>query len=829
MGTYRNISREIWQQMRVNTPFQQPEPDTGPYQTDFYGNKRGEGIDFKQLVHFLYEAYLDSSLVFNWRDYKAPTVMDIYRIADREGGYTERAQEINPAIAFAYLNERKELVQTVLEGKLNKRVDYLEDSWAFLLRIEPQNKYALATLCFYYDDTAQFRTRVGDLLESSTFQIEEKYIAIQLSSQNLNDFYGLVQTVISEAGTRSVQLEIGRRFTRLLGSASKASELKFLYESAPSFCMDYLRDNLDSRLITAHLEVLKSYDDRGWFSLFRDSSGALINLMKILGDSRLLYSLFWNNPVLVKELYRNMDGYSKVGGNAQKNSSLFVDLLWMLCLSHSFDGSDRALSSFRIGKNYRVMSDYFALSEQKKDQIYLQQRMGRPEKKLEKYPDDIPRLSQGREVDTVVFSAEDLGSYFHPLQAVLLIDMDATQPVTYRVPALYLKAIADEATHKDLMTGLRIGFDLLAVILGVTNLGASSSLYIALAVADMALATTDIAVAIKEDELMKTQEGREFLDNWTAICIVGGVITAGPLLVGQTFTSGVRLLGKAQVATTQNFLRASLLKMVVELNISNFTKDSLKIIESGYEVYRESKSVIQLLEFTRLQEAGVLFVKGEMTNTKVQKYGLIVVYKGEIIASGDARVVRRSLGEVWTAKGAKLIVALEGRLVFKKIDEAIVSLRIRIRIPKNVLNVFESEREIRLAMYTLKNKIPRKGFNPSKKKLKELGVKLPKSINGLSVDFEGTAYLSPVTANQKNIVKIKMTGSRRMDNKLANKLAGFDKQPENYTWHHLDDYDPMTNTCTMQLVHSDIHTKCYPHYGAVEIVRQYFSNKTLYK
>ncbi|WP_430613024.1 HNH endonuclease [Flavobacterium sp. JP2137] len=74
-----------------------------------------------------------------------------------------------------------------------------------------------------------------------------------------------------------------------------------------------------------------------------------------------------------------------------------------------------------------------------------------------------------------------------------------------------------------------------------------------------------------------------------------------------------------------------------------------------------------------------------------------------------------------------------------------------------------------------------------------------------------------------------MTGRRSLDDKLANKLGGFNQQPDNYTWHHLDDYDPMTNTCTVQLVETEIHRQCTPHYGAVEIVRQYFSNKTLYK
>jgi len=85
-----------------------------------------------------------------------------------------------------------------------------------------------------------------------------------------------------------------------------------------------------------------------------------------------------------------------------------------------------------------------------------------------------------------------------------------------------------------------------------------------------------------------------------------------------------------------------------------------------------------------------------------------------------------------------------------------------------------------------------------------------------------TKYLYPVTGNQKNIVRIKLTGSRKWDNKLAYELSGI-KKDKNYTWHHLDDYNPITNTCTMQLVEFDVHVKSYPHTGAVDIVKKFFN------
>jgi hypothetical protein len=55
----------------------------------------------------------------------------------------------------------------------------------------------------------------------------------------------------------------------------------------------------------------------------------------------------------------------------------------------------------------------------------------------------------------------------------------------------------------------------------------------------------------------------------------------------------------------------------------------------------------------------------------------------------------------------------------------------------------------------------------------------------------------------------------------ANKAAGVgttQKPPTEYTWHHLDDYDPATNTGTMQLIKRETHEATYPHNGGV---RQY--------
>ncbi len=95
-----------------------------------------------------------------------------------------------------------------------------------------------------------------------------------------------------------------------------------------------------------------------------------------------------------------------------------------------------------------------------------------------------------------------------------------------------------------------------------------------------------------------------------------------------------------------------------------------------------------------------------------------------------------------------------------------------------------------------------------------------RNANG-GVDFANTPHLYPAGEGQLNTVKIEYTGSRRQDYGQANIRAGLgttQKPPKGYTWHHVDDYDPATNTGTLQLVEQGPHEDTYPHNGGV---RQY--------
>ena len=95
-----------------------------------------------------------------------------------------------------------------------------------------------------------------------------------------------------------------------------------------------------------------------------------------------------------------------------------------------------------------------------------------------------------------------------------------------------------------------------------------------------------------------------------------------------------------------------------------------------------------------------------------------------------------------------------------------------------------------------------------------LGLDIEASARGFAPDYTSLAETihlgKPVIYNGDRAfagVKIKMTGIRSADDALANAATGLGKKPRGYTWHHLDDFDPVTGECTMQLVAETVHMK----------------------
>ena len=102
-------------------------------------------------------------------------------------------------------------------------------------------------------------------------------------------------------------------------------------------------------------------------------------------------------------------------------------------------------------------------------------------------------------------------------------------------------------------------------------------------------------------------------------------------------------------------------------------------------------------------------------------------------------------------------------------------------------------------------------YNPLKRGFQKGLIGLKGTRNG-GVSFRKTPYIFRILGRPAS-VKIKATGSRRKDFKLANTKLGFIKTPSGYTWHHLDDYNVLDGTITLELVESWAHRATTPHSG----------------
>lgn len=80
-------------------------------------------------------------------------------------------------------------------------------------------------------------------------------------------------------------------------------------------------------------------------------------------------------------------------------------------------------------------------------------------------------------------------------------------------------------------------------------------------------------------------------------------------------------------------------------------------------------------------------------------------------------------------------------------------------------------------------------------------------------------------------VKSNMTGNQALDNEIAFKKAGFTdealikKTLEYYTWHYLDDMDPISTICTMQLVLTEVLEKTKPFTDGRDLWEKFFELK----
>jgi hypothetical protein len=715
--SFESISNQMWSQLRGG-----PTPDTGPYEESFYGKTNYEGIDFDALANFIARQRTDRSVYYRPTYEKGFSSREEHILIERQTLHSNIITPLN--VPFKYISDQGENVTTKLSGLLNKRKDYVDPSWGYKIRIDPVGGKMLATLRIFYTDTKKHRTDITDTIDPNDFRIADKYIAIALSTPNLTDFCYLIKHLFGEASAESMRKDISHKFAVELSKRMDPAHLNYLYENIPEFAIEHLAKKVQYSTFEMHMDILQGYDDTGFFSWFKDSSGAMINLFRLMcsGDSSRLFTSLKDDPALIKRIYHNLDGTSTVNGQTEATYVLFANLLYALCLVNGFEGLTKKTKTYYIGKDYELDSNVQQGNDQRRNEILLRQY-----KKVTKSYTTTETDEFGITIGTFEHEYVDeklaYGAYYYPLDLVKIVDMDSKDRTPLMVPAIFVKAISDKEEWKDIKKNVRIGLDVLAIIIGIASLGTASPLVFALAVVDIGLSATDIVVALNEDELMKTPEGREFLQNWNEIMIVGGIATSGPLLVQSTFRLGTKLLSKATLIETKNFLRGSLLKMIMTTN---------RLITTQFEIIVDLFSEFGSSAFTKnminLYEEGIVLMKNPQQ--KAMEY--VFVFKNEVLFATDLRGLQKEIATIFKTAGSNLTDKLHAFLLALRKTKSVVNTGAEIG---------EALSDLTKKWGTAKMKLMKGEFETVLKMLDEKGIKLVETSNIDDVYFMVTKII----------------------------------------------------------------------------------------
>jgi len=642
------ISGGIWKNR--NTPAEQPTTQDD-YSEDFYGSKGDEGIKLPDLVEFLSRA--DPSLKFDWTKFKAQ--QSSMSFPNSYGFSTEI--KLSGNIPFSYTNDKGKKVQTNITGLMNKRIDYIEDAPYFSLNIDSKSKYLNCSLIYFYQNTAQYRQQIPLTASKTDFTVNNKYKAVQFSSNNLDDLANLAKNL--ENDNAWFKELVNRHLLPLLRKEDTVDGLIFLYRSSP----DWVLQNLTAEELWAHLITFFNYDENHGF---KDASDVLVKTLLGYNSVEKLTFLFDKlnaDQAFIKRVYSALDGNVVFQDQELPTKTIFSSFLVSLCYMNMAKCKIRD-KVFKIGKDYKIDSNVDSSNDKFKDQYFLQQQ----EVEHNSYntgvfssPYSGPSIGVVDKTDNL-----DAGYYYHPLELVTLEDVaEATEqetkdakptkaePKKMLVPAIFVKDIAHLTEFKDITDNVRLGVDIIVVALSVASLGSASPLVVLVSALDMAIAGGDVLVLMNEDKFSE-----EFLDIWNLVVMAGGVATAAPFLVKGLFRTGALVLTRAGRTEVMTFVKTCLMKAMLEKNIANFTGNTVKEIIFGAEALKLANVHFNFAGITRLQEAGVLFAKGMSNDSKT--VGYVVFYDGEVIAHGSAKEIREALKDLWKAEKSELKTKLSG-------------------------------------------------------------------------------------------------------------------------------------------------------------------------
>ena len=493
--------------------------------------------------------------------------------------------------------------------------------------------------------------------------------AIMLETFSYEEFKNLIQYVGYGDFEKETSYNYLGYFSKIyefyFNQASTPEQLIFLYTNTPDFVFE--RIALDNEKVMQHLITLTEYDDAGFFSGWKDGSSALVNIFKTSSPGYIM-NRFKKEPELCNRIYYNLDDISYVDGKPQSNRIIFAGIMRSFAQHHTIK-EDAPI--FKIKKGYRVNTKVnelsgtilglFGQSDEKTFFLQQQQEQYIEEENYETDDLGVSTIAKSSTQETI-YKDLDEGRQFLPLEMVYLEEeFDGVTTIT-KVPAIYVKALADAEKWAIINDRLRIAADISAIILGVGTLATTGNPYLLLAAAaDLSLALPDLTIQAFRAEIAKLPGGDEFLRQWDLIYnVLGSAVAAPQLVVGlaqlaAAFYRSCLSLLKTSANVAENVrqgLRASAISVFLDLNSGVFQRKDLRMFSPSEWVIPSAGFISKTSECDALIQNGAFFLEldaaaimesiGKKGSVNPDAIGSIssnrkfaLVYKGEIIAQGS--------------------------------------------------------------------------------------------------------------------------------------------------------------------------------------------------
>ncbi|MCY1659619.1 hypothetical protein [Chryseobacterium sp. SL1] len=556
-------------------------------------------------------------------------------------------------MSYVYQNYFQDVAQTyIMDGQ--KHIDvsakiYLKNG---IVKVSQRVGSAKPRMEMFFDEN-------NKLTYTLTFRYLDTFQnAIELRTHSFEDYknlllylgYGDIETDY-DASTYFI-----KEFTDFLKDPkNKADDLYKVYADLPKSFV--LHIHLPTETVVKHLNILTKEDDTGWFSWTKDTSSLLITVLAMFRDYDKVVDYFNENPKFVNEIYDNLDGHSEILGQPISNRILFASTLNVFTQKDK-DAKTKITNVLTSRDGYFIESNILELNDtlntvkgivsfdwdfDYKDAIFLQQKRATTTIIEQQETDEFGKGGTTREETRTENEDIDPGYFYNPMSPVIYLGEEGEPKL---VTALFIKAIADEKEWARVMQNIRIGGDIFAIILGVITLGATSE-FSALAIADLALASVDLALMNEEVKKWLSQypEGKWFVENWDLIYafvgagIMSVVVMEGILIHGSALLERVKNLKNIK----ENYLifTKQLEKLIAELDIYK-ARTATNAIEEVVITAKKNALLEKLLKPFLSSDANIEYIIEQLAKRKisVKKAGdnlYEIYYKGKLVVTADAK------------------------------------------------------------------------------------------------------------------------------------------------------------------------------------------------